>query len=432
MKDSRTRKVGKNMSFSKTKMFLAGALWLAMTLIVVDTAPAWDGRLWKPYQPEQFGGQRRSPDGVYGAVEMLWWKLDAPRNVSPYMAVTELPSDFQLGTRITLGNRRGHHGWRFTGYGLSGLGGSITEESGGTGNWLTDIGFVPPGGLPPLPPPAFLNWYTHYETNSFLEAGRNEYGYQTRIVDLDLAYTYRPHPFKWGELDFFAGVKYRDINDKLLYLQSDNTYSYTYMFTPLPWTTPAPASPPDGIIGSTFATTTRSTEKEVTNRIVGPSLGFDLTRRNLRWTFGAGASVFLGINNQSFRFNQVTVQGVLADSAASFANLTISDLITYRAITPPIVWPNLVPTPNQLHKQHRTVFSPGVSLQLSAKWHWTDAVGIKVGFDSTIMDNIARGSTLVETPLPPLPGLPAFAYALRDRGDTVILFGFNIGLEVRR
>ncbi|MDR3183288.1 MAG: hypothetical protein LBT89_10305, partial [Planctomycetaceae bacterium] len=85
-------------------------------------------RLWKPYSPESFGGSRRSNDGVYGAIDMIYWKVDGPRNI-PLLAdmlyAQELSSDFQFGTRITFGNRRGHHGWLFSGYSLPGSEASV-------------------------------------------------------------------------------------------------------------------------------------------------------------------------------------------------------------------------------------------------------------------------------------------------------------------
>ena len=122
------------MFLSRTKMFLAAGLLLAMVLS--DTTSAvFDGRFFKPYQPGQFGGNRRSPDGVYAAVEMLYWKVDDLRgNIfrqghNQNLNTSKIPSDFRLGTRITFGNRSKHHGWRFTGYGGSGFGGSF-EQSG--------------------------------------------------------------------------------------------------------------------------------------------------------------------------------------------------------------------------------------------------------------------------------------------------------------
>jgi hypothetical protein len=42
----------------------------------------------------------------------------------------------------------------------------------------------------------------------------------------------------------------------------------------------------------------------------------------------------------------------------------------------------------------KTVFSPGVDLQLSAKWQWTDAVGFKLGFNSSIFNHVARSSDI--------------------------------------
>ena len=107
--------------------------------------------------------------------------------------------------------------------------------------------------------------------------------------------------------------------------------------------------------------------------------------------------------------------------------------------------------------RNRTVFSPGAGFQFSAKWQWTDAVGIKVGIDANIMSNVARGGTLVAkstyhtevTPMfiraPNKPSAWEFTdhnvtrtrneevdFSLRSKGETIILYGISLGLEVRR
>jgi len=418
------------MFLSKTKMFLATGLLLAVMLTVAGAASAdWDGRLFKPYQPEQFGGSRRGTDGVYGSVEMLYWKMDGPRNVAQFdmaMNLSEIPSDFQLGTRITFGNQSGHHGWRFTGYGVSGLGGSVVQTgiTGYTSGNLTSVFCTNEDHIVPIVAPLgheyFVDWI------NFVEGGRLVYRSQARIIDLDLAWTYRTHPFKWGELEFFAGAKYRDINDKLSFVNEADRYAYTFRYT---LENCSDAGTMNRTLAYTNSVNAHSITQEATNRMAGPNLGFNLTRRNLRWTFGAGASVFLGVNTQSFKFNEYYEERTsVGDNDSPYADLSLEELINYRST--PSTGRGNGPTPvaTVLYKQHRTVFSPGVNLQLSAKWQWTDAVGIRVGFDSTIMDNVARSSDLVATP----NADAGYDFSLRSKGDVVLLYGISIGFDIRR
>ena len=466
------------MSFSKTKTFLASGLLLAVTLTMVVTLSAedWDGRLWKPYQPEQFGGSRRSADGVYGAIEMLYWKLDGPRNLVQFnqiLDVSELPTSFELGTRITFGNRRGHHGWLFSAYGLSGIGGSIADER---------ISWDQQG--------TFERWYTYYWYRSYwyksvwnwmdVVDSKVELKSQSRVFNFDLSWTYRPHPFRWGEIEFFAGAKYWDLNDKLDY--SDLGFNNVYIY--YGWEDPDNVNPTTSVAVGTPTTATlygraywydfddytpipmiiqlgQYRTQEATNRMVGPHLGCNITRRNSRWTFGAAPAVFLGVNNQSFTFRETAsvrlnepptnatmpayTEMVDYDYVSEASNLTVGQLNSLKRMSTEME--KLAPT--TYRKLHRSVFSPGVSLQLSAKWQWTDAVGIKFGFDSTIMNNVARGNDLVATPIfvdengnrvsrdyanksGDGPQRDGYDFSLRSKGDVVILYGISIGLEMKR
>jgi len=104
-------------------------------------------RLWKPYNPESFGGGHRSNDGVYSSLSGIYWSFSTPTggfigattaqgrdetrwvyNLSGNrldaqtnsVKVNMMDSSSTLGTRFEVGNRRGHHGWLVSGYGLPG------------------------------------------------------------------------------------------------------------------------------------------------------------------------------------------------------------------------------------------------------------------------------------------------------------------------
>ena len=461
--------VGKNMSLSKTKMFLAVGFLLAVTLTMVPAASAgdWDGRLWKPYQPEQFGGSRRSADGFYGTVEAIYWKLDGPRHITQFdqaSNIAELEADFQLGTRVTFGNQRGHHGWRFSGYGIDF---NASESQSNKLDWSESGTYTR----------YYYEYRSSYSDYRYTTEDRwawmnvkeisQTLKYRASIIDLDLAWTYRAHPFRWGEFELFAGVRYWDVNDALSFF--DNSTHNIYRFSGIASSDTGTATGGTTTSGGTsYSWTTYDSyspistnlrvdwllEHQVTNRVVGPNLGFNLTRRNRRWTFGAMPSVFLGVNNQSFRFKEQSEiyfvrfeEGPLSlqryDSfwvrdSSQILGLTRGELQGLQIIADKIGLGGDV-----LHKQHRSVFSPGIGLQLSAKWQWTDAIGIKVGFDSTIMSNVARGSDLMATPRfidGPMDVdtgevskvRDGYDFSLRSKGDTVILYGVSIGLELKR
>ncbi len=77
--------VGQTMSLLKSPLkglLFTGALY-AVLFATAGSALALDGgRLWKPYQPEEFGGGRRMNDGVYGELSAILWKVSKPKNLT--------------------------------------------------------------------------------------------------------------------------------------------------------------------------------------------------------------------------------------------------------------------------------------------------------------------------------------------------------------
>ena len=145
------------MSPPKLNSLLIG-VFLAMFVAMGNSTMAQDGlRLWKPYSPESFGGARRSNDGVYGSLSGIYYSFSTP--TGGYIGATTAKGDDEtrwaysgngfnkvfaqtnsakinmmdptttLGTRFEVGNRRGHHGWLVSGYGLPGQGHRMSVQS---------------------------------------------------------------------------------------------------------------------------------------------------------------------------------------------------------------------------------------------------------------------------------------------------------------
>ena len=135
------------MSPSKLISLLTG-VFVAMVFALGSSVMAQDGlRLFKPYNPELFGGGHRSNDGLYSSVSGIYWMISAPRG--GYIGATTVNGNEEtrriydayqgafrdqtnsarinmmgttdsLGTRFEIGNRRGHNGWLVGGYALPG------------------------------------------------------------------------------------------------------------------------------------------------------------------------------------------------------------------------------------------------------------------------------------------------------------------------
>ncbi|MCL2744695.1 MAG: hypothetical protein FWE67_12670 [Planctomycetaceae bacterium] len=487
------------MSLLKSKSFWNGVLAAVIISAVCASSMAFapEGmRLWKPYQPEQFGGQRRDADGVYGGIDAICWNLsklkfgreaihtpplnllttgDAPIDTVSY--ITDIDLDFRFGTRVTVGNYMGHHGWRFTGYQISDI--TRAHENAAL-TWNSGIYL------------GVIDWINVMSPVVKISS-------TTTVTNLDLDYTYRTHPFKWGGIELYAGAKYWEFDNEFSHANAIYHNIYFYRNRPEGWLTlDGPSvtqvrtwlneTPPYALVELAVRT-----QQQVKNRMVGPNFGFDLTRRNKRWTFGTGGSVFLGMNNQSFTFDQCSEVSAreLGNAATTnnrnqnfspvggaeeinlggdppnggFQGLAIAEMVALQQQGTGL-------NPGQLADYYhwhrtRTLFSPGANLHLSAKWQWTDAFGIKFGFDSTIRSHVNDGGDFDVTrnmvwvqnpnynpllpldpdgplvsPVPSNVATPAnplhisaqdgYNISIRDKGSTVILYGFSIGLEIRR
>ncbi|MDR2115080.1 MAG: BBP7 family outer membrane beta-barrel protein [Planctomycetaceae bacterium] len=510
------------MSLLKLKSFLTGLL-LAIIVATTNPVSALEGmRLWAPYQPESFGGNRRGNDGFFAAFEGILWKVDGPKSIpigytnpdgssgsrwaydgnktflqTNSMNTNNLGVDFTLGTRVEFGNRRGHHGWLFSGYGLSDCGGSFSSENGslviddpenltsyaiyggeigfneiwqkdGTFKRIprssTEMAYVTSlsDGLPQVPirDVGYLwAWFPIKWGDPWLEGrlapvplnfARASVSNSVDIMSLELMYTYRTHPFKWGDMEFLAGARYWDFDDKLSFLgqgyedpyydsdpfedNNDNNNNNNNNNNNDSNYGQAGQSNSSSVTTGTVLADTKITG-QVRNRIIGPQVGIKFQRRNARWTFGAEGRFMAGINNQS-----QTVSGYLG---SNFIDPTLVPQISVEAGTTTGSEQNNVTQQGVLpyipigihhntqtfhHHRNKTYFSPGFELQLSAKWQWTDAVGVKVGFNSTIFDNIGRGAEVIEYKIHENGQL----FGLKVSKTAVITYGLNFGLDIRR
>jgi hypothetical protein len=501
------------MSLLKLKSFLTGLL-LAIMLATTSPVSALEGmRLWAPYQPESFGGGRRSNDGFFVEIDAIFWKVDGPKSIpigytNPdgssgsrwvydgsktflqinSMNTNNLGVDFTLGTRLEVGNRRGHHGWLFSGYGLSDCGGSFNAENGSIviddpenlttyAIYAAEIGFneiwQKDGTFKNIPMPTDVTtlldasdefqqvpkvpirnvgylwaWFP-FQWGDQLEGrlapvpltfARANVTNSVDIMSLELVYSYRAHPFKWGDMEFWTGARYWDFDDKMTFLGQgyEDPYYDSDIFeddddnSGDDNNSGQPGMSNSNSLGAWTVLADTKITGRVRNRIVGPQFGVKFQRRNARWTFGAEGRFMAGINNQS-----QTVSGYIG---SNFINPELvpqigggtgdggNALLQEHGVLPyiPIGIHHSAQTFH--HHRNKTHFSPGFELQLSAKWQWTDAVGIKLGFNSTIFDNIGRGAEVIEYKIQE----NGQVFGLKVSKTAVITYGVNFGLDIRR
>ena len=290
---------------------LLTSVFLAMFIAMGGSAMAQDGlRLWKPYNPESFGGGRRSNDGVYGSISGIYWSFSTPEGgyigattasgsdetrwvYSGYglgkvyaqtnsVKINMMSPTTTLGTRFEVGNRRGHHGWLVSGYGLPSQTHRMTVHNASMA--IRDEGnltFQPSafsegffGGMelarlifvwdsahnslfdPTAPANSryypFADWQMvdNLSGPSTISGIGYLWGYfphrlssdgdipeavfaplpiwfanadiitRTTHMSAELMYTYRAHPFTWGSMELLAGARYWDFDDKFGFLGS--------------------------------------------------------------------------------------------------------------------------------------------------------------------------------------------------------------------
>jgi len=488
------------MSPSKLKSLLTGVL-VAMFVAWGTSVVAQDGlRLFKPYSPESFGGARRSNDGVYGSVSGIYWSFSTPKG--GYIGATTASGEDEtrwvwdmgsggldelgkvymraqtnsiridmmspattLGTRFEVGNRRGHHGWLVSGYGLPGQSHSMSASEvsmamrdEATFKYLDSNGVVQNCGyLWRLISPSQdvgMTW------KSFVSDGVSRDGW---TVDFREEYLTVPNPLPDApeNLKFMEGIPegqtyflpelfigegnggfgpapvlFRELNVNVRSRHYSAELMYTYRAHPFTWGTIEllggarywdfedafgltglnrwDNNPTTGNAGLPWKEGIRAflsmdIDAKAYNRVFGPQFGMKLSRQNARWTFGAEGRLTAGANVQRVQTsgNIRAFQGV----NQSILGL-LSSTSTFR------------------HSQTKTYFSPILEGSLSADWQWTSSVSFFGAVNGMVAGNIARGVRVTDYVL--RSDGTIFGIRGNDRNTDVFVYGVEAGIKVRR
>jgi len=467
--------LGRDATMSPTKLnsLLTGAFF-AIIIALGSSVVAQDYRLFKPYTAETFGGGRRGNDGVYGSVSGIYWSFSTPDG--GYIGATNAKGDEEtrwvvdpnsrvyqqtnsvkiemvepmttLGTRFEVGNRRGHHGWLVSGYGLPNqtqrmnvqnitmtirdegnltydvhdLTMAINQRWGAAENiflWnrSTDsIDYSKPIDVTrPFSVGYLWGYYQSVDRSLGVFAPLPIWFKDVAIStsashrSAELMYTYRPHPFTWGSMELLGGARYWNFEDKFGFFGT------------------GPAGPDageegnnTGYYGPISVLSDMIIDAEGNNCIVGPQFGLKLNRHNARWTFGAEGKFTAGINAQT-----VKTQGYIA------TNFDYTENYNYQ-------WENIGWMPVGLqynntnfgHKETKTYFSPILEGRLSAEWQWTNAVSFFGAVNGMFADNIARGVRVTDY----VVKSDGTIFGIRgdDRNTCVFVYGVELGLKVSR
>jgi len=478
-----------------------------MVIAMGTSVMAQDGlRLWKPYTPD-FSGGRRSNDGVYSSLSGIYWTISAP--TGGYIGATTakgkgdtrwvysgfglnkvfeqtnsakinmLDSKEVLGTRFEVGNRRGHHGWLVSGYGLPGQTrrmsvqgmtmairdeGNLSLQTAISHGWgsmeLARLIYVWDSGHnslhdPTAPPNSqhypFADWqvvdtmdgnpvnitgigylwgyFPHRQDSDGdipvailapLSVGfaNTDISVSTTHMSVEAMYTYRAHPFTWGSMELLAGARYWDFDDKFRFMGTGPGGEGAF----------AQGNNVDEY-GAVSVLSDMTINARGQNRVFGPQVGVKLSRSNARWSFGAEGRFMGGINAQTVR----TKGNIATNYDFSGSNVDTMgpgghDIDAYTAKWVPI---GLQYSNNNFgHKQNKAYFSPIVEFRLSADWQWTEAVSFFGAADAMFAGNIARGVRVTDYVVHSDGTI--FGIRGNDRNASVTVFGVEGGIKVTR
>ncbi|MDO4586412.1 MAG: BBP7 family outer membrane beta-barrel protein [Planctomycetia bacterium] len=371
---------------------------------------------------------------------------------------SNIHSKWESATDFEVGRIQGHHGWsvkatidtphRQT---MSGIGASVAIEdpevmsiqtnniqgtfyvwNQGASPMLTQVA---PGseikvgrlwGLIGLNGTFSTTGTTDYEVDDQDTSGNNASGstgdayalvripitFKTYMIDtkintwsVEAMYTYRFHPWRLGNLEFLAGVRYTTFDETFRFMGEASTklvndYTVTHVQV---------LSDGGTTISSGGNTTTDTNESyqeydedtsysygadfgasdwnfEAQNHIVGPQIGGRYTISNNRWRFIGESKFFAGFNRQN-----IYGYGNLGLNPSPDDTTNLTDLGGVASYTPIGTVSN-----SFQYSKHFNEFTPGIDTKVEAAWNWTEAVSFKVGYQMLYLDDLARAAAVNE------------------------------------
>ncbi|MDR0522684.1 MAG: BBP7 family outer membrane beta-barrel protein [Planctomycetaceae bacterium] len=246
----------------------------------------------------------------------------------------------------------------------------------------------------------------------------------------ELLYTYRPHPFSWGSIEWVGGLKYWDFDDRFTFGSGPKTQSSstdtgsdtdTDTDTGTTDTTEAPAA--------FSAITALNFRTRAQNRIFGPQIGIKMNRQNARWTFFVDARLTAGINMQSINLaGDLVYAGTETSATDSSTDDSTTDTSTSSSSNVTLIGVDRNLT-DFGHKQNKNYISPIVQFRFGADWQWTESVSVFGAFDTMYANNIARGYRV-----PDYVVKPGTLFGIRgnDHNASVMVYGIEAGIKLRR
>lgn len=367
-------------------------------------------QIFAPADVSSYGRGPQPNEGFFFVYDLLYWTISTPRvttvgkegltreayvyNADVGIAQSQiiqhntldtsgLQSSFDLGNRFEFGRICDNHGWMVSlyqlrersqsvpAYNVDMVFNEVTSE--------TTIPYKPLDGryTNPSPPPAtillglpvsFSNVLLRNDTSSW----SIEFDYVGRSSQLH----------NGGFFEWYIGPRYLEFADTFLVnAQTSTTLGNCY------WT------------------------DEAQNHIIAGQIGARLFKKQGRWMFSTEGRALAGLNCQNIR--QTGQLGI--------------------GITPNVVdsgQPYYMGSSLINHTAFIREFTPGVELRVEARYQITRSVTFRAGWSGMWLNNIARGSEMIDYTLGPDQ---TYMGILRDHNkDNVFMNGLTIGIDINR
>jgi hypothetical protein len=362
-------------------------------------------QLFAPADVSSYGRGTQPNEGFFFTYDILYWTISTPRvttvgkedrkreayilplSVPPVLSqiyqhntldTGDLQSDFDLGNRFEFGRICDNHGWMVSIY-------QLRERSQSIPAYNVDMVFnevTSETNIPYKPldgrfstttdllglPVTFSNVLLRNDTSSW----GIEFDYVGRSNQLH----------NGGFFEWFIGPRYIEFDDNFLVnAQNSTTLGNCYWIT------------------------------EAQNHIIAGQIGARLFKKQGRWMISTEGRALAGVNCQNV--HQTGELGI--------------------GITPGVLdsgQPYYMGPSSINHTEFIREFTPGAELRLEARYQITRSVDFRAGWTGLWLNNIARGSEMIDYTLGPDQ---TYMGILRDHNrDNVFINGLTIGIDINR
>jgi len=234
---------------------------------------------------------------------------------------------------------------------------------------------------------------------------------------LELMHMYRPARLhNGGVFELLYGARWLQLNDTYQ-VQGFNSFN-NLRVQPIATT----ITPTDGAVNYFNPLSDSFWSTRAINNMVGPQIGFRLSKQRSRWTTSLEARFLAAANFQNV--HQKTLMGSnVIPNTVGFGAIGGTSTTDTNLLYSPIIFQGIGANTNRF----ATTFSPVGEIRLNTVFQVTSNVGLKVGYTGLVIGNVTRASNRIDYNSPNLIGITT-------GGNHQVFFanGINFGVEINR